>query len=224
MKTINKNEEFFRDYARGMLVRQLDYYAKHRPELFAKVTEELKENFINRTMEDARKFAEGVEQENDWFMQSLDYGVLHPDNKTSRKLFEDLTGISLPPTVTGTHKVVNEYFSESLSAYRKRKAAEAEENARLEAEAEAKEKQDYIEGVLSKIKAKELVDGRELVDAARHLGIEVPIQTAGMLIKRVRSIGMIHGQIAARIDGKQLSDKGWRIYFDVAKSLEEVPA
>jgi N12 class adenine-specific DNA methylase/16S rRNA G966 N2-methylase RsmD len=73
--------------------------------------EQIKNRYLNLAQKAGRPMPEGVAAKNaqrlDELIVNRQYtDLLHPDNKISRQIFEEQTGVKLPKTVSGTQKVV----------------------------------------------------------------------------------------------------------------------
>lgn len=107
-------------------------------------------------------------------------GTFRPDNRCSREMFQKLTGIKLPTGVKATREFLMAYIG---SAW----VNQQQEKERAEREAEAKrdreQQEAYYAGLMDEIatraKGGQNISGRELVNLARHLGIQVHPRTAG---------------------------------------------
>ncbi len=218
------NIQAIEDYANAMTEHELAFYREYKPERLAKLQAEQPnavEDFREKKRHDARELATGIETRSEWFLKRVQSGLLHPDNKTSRKLFEMTTGITLPKTLAATRDVVNSYCGVALSELVNKQNAERDEADRKEREQQAIEETKRLERIAENIRTNRSVSGDEVLDIARHIGIDVHPRTAGSLRKRV--VGVVG--TSARISGKgTLSDGVWDVIRTVRELLAETTA
>lgn len=202
-------------YAHSMLELQL---ANAPPERLATVTEERKAAFIAEMILQADKVSQEILTDKAALWESYQRGRFHPDNKVSRRLFSDLTGIDLGKTCSNARKALEEYVGHDVVKARQDRL-EAEYQARQEAErAKNKAIEDAIvDGATSKIKAGEMISGDSLLAVAKRFNIAVHPRTVGTINKRVVAIG----DGTARVSGKQ-SLPG--TVFDLFKAVKAATA
>jgi hypothetical protein len=179
-------QQAIRDFANGMVDNELDYHRQYRPEQFAKLTEADIEDYRKRKITEAEELATKIETRDPAIVARIDNGMLHPDNKFSRKLFSAITGITLPPTVSGTHEAIrNSDWNVLLAELRTRQQAEAEAKREAEAEAEAKQHAERMEKLVTNWKAATFITGDELIELIRFLNIDTHPRTLGTIRSRI---------------------------------------
>lgn len=136
-----------------------------------------------------RQLATAILEKSDYFCARVCNGMLHPDNKASRRLFEQVTGLKLPRTVKGTADVVGEYAWVQLADYRRRRDTAAALEAAKKQDAANAQYMEYIELISDKVAAGEQIAGNELLNLATFLGVNIPPRTVGAIRKHVVTIG-----------------------------------
>lgn len=205
------------DFAQAMVNKW--YEIREGKSILASVTQE----DIARTKERFRQQAEQLMDEiviKHLLWDRMRNGRFHPDNKASRKLFAEFTGISLPATVGGTVRTIMEHLGLEWC-----KQKEADERAAYEAEQAAEHERMRAEQValMEKLIAKMPceVNGSQLLEMARHLGVEVHPRTAGVL-KRVSRMWKEGKTYYAEHSKRGLSLNGaTEVYFRVCQVIEE---
>lgn len=142
-------------------------------------------------------------------------GLLDPGNKHSRMVFERVTGLTLPKKSSDTTNFIREYVgNEVVSAYFKER--EDAERAKTEArEAEKKQKHEaHIARITAAILAKKQIGGHDLIDIARHVGIDVHPRTVGSIRSNVVWIEMGQARISNRKFNTQSAHKLLRAVVD----------
>ncbi len=207
------------DYANGMVEIELASHRKYRPEQLAKVSPEDIERYRQSKIVQAEQLASDIRNHSPKIVERIATGLLHPDNKLSRAVFSEVTGIALPSTVGGTDRVIQasnpwgQLLVDYWAEYRKQRDAK---QAELENARQAK----LLESVnrsIESLKANNPISGDELVDVAKHLGLAPHIRTIGTLRKRVVSIRP--GQ--CRIAGGNVPDGVWQLLNSVMSALTE---
>ncbi len=155
-------------------------------------------------------------------------GRFHPSNPNSRRLFQDLTGLKLPPTVSGTDQAVREYVgNEAIDAEDERIAKDRRDGLERDAAIKKMACDKRISAISAKVAGQEVhnlpagaIDGDELIDLARHLGIEMHPRTVGMIRKRLSWINS--NQAGCR--GKGPIQNAFVVYRACFKILTETSA
>jgi hypothetical protein len=207
-------------WAADMLSHELAFYAEHQPERLARLRQEnpnVEREFIEKKTAIARETITEILNPSDVILARVCTGMFHPSNPSTRRLFEVATGISLPNTVNGTRQTVAAYFGEHLTRFIDKQNAEKrlEELARKQKEQQAEESR--LAKIRDDIRNERDVDGADLVEFARSIGIEIHPRTAGTVLKRLVSF---RGS-SARITGKSLPDNVWRLIRDVQNAIAE---
>lgn len=142
----------------------------------------------------------------------LEAETFHPSNKMYRDIFSRVTGQTLPGSANETRQVVADYIgSDKLKAAEDARAAVAAEKELAKQAAEAAR----LASIAKRFD--DQITGQELLDLARHHGIEVHPRTAGMLKSRVLSIG----RDQARVTGRPSTGNAFAIRKRVAEKLLE---
>lgn len=140
--------------------------------------------------EDLTTFAQSVLAVDNEFVKRYRQGNLHPCNKISRKLFEGLTGLKLPDTVSGTESVVRQYCGGALEAYDAAVKAARDEAERQEAHKAESERLERLATLSRAVRDGEPIDGEGFVDLAEANGITFSPATKGMIRRRVARLSI----------------------------------
>lgn len=204
------------EIAASMLANELERCAKTRPERLAEATDEMKAEYVERMRWTILGFMESL-SDKEYAYSRLRNGTFHPSNRNYRKAFHGLTGIKLPAGANATRDAVREWIGEEFVAAKEAEAASSRaaaeyENERKRAEAHAT--------AMDRLKAKfsEGLTGEELLELARHVGIDVHPRTAGMLKRRIAWIG----DGTARVRGKGGAGDAFVVRDAVADALAPV--
>ena len=185
---MSNHEQAIAEYAEFFVQQAL---SENTPEQIAKALAENPQcvkQFRERWIIKGQALATSVLAKDKVFADRAMHGVLHPDNKASRKLFMAITGLELPPSAKGTWAVVDGYCGAEIKALQdeRRAQAEAEEAARQAAiKAKADEAMDKAEQVIMQ---GDQVGGDMVVDLCKRHGIAVSPQTIGCLRKRISTL------------------------------------
>lgn len=107
-------------------------------------------------------------------------GTFRPDNRCSREMFQKLTGIKLPSGVKATREFLMAYIgSEWVNQQQEKERAEREAEAKRDREQQEAYYAGLMDEIATRAKGGQNISGRELVNLARHLGIQVHPRTAG---------------------------------------------
>lgn len=213
-------QEAIQAYADWMIENELNHYRKYQPDRLATVTDEqmtafrggwlIKAGDVAATFDDKRAF---------W--KSMNDGRYHPDNRASRRLFTAITGIDLPKTNAGTREVLRAFIGEESALAFEEEVRLAKEAREAEHVAKEAAKRDaYLSTIKAKFLAGGGVNGDELVDLARSLGIEIHPRSVGMLRKRVVWIC----EDKARIYKGGPIDSAYELYKEVKEAMAEQQA
>lgn len=137
--------------------------------------------------------------------------TFHPDNKISRQVFSNETGLTLPKGVIETRAFISNWVGpEKMEAY-----LQERENARL---AKEKERSDIesarLNAIHQKVKENIPIDGDTLVDLCRYLGVELHPRVAGVLRKRVVEINKDGASVKKIKQASGLSSEPYKAYLD----------
>lgn len=176
-------------YGAKMFASELAKYPAERVAKLEQDSPGAVERYRVQLLEDWRENARQFLQRETCYARHL-RGAFHPDNKTSRAMLAELTGIVLPATVGGTRQAIRQHCGESYCAAedsaREKAEREARETAeRKESERAAAELEQRLQGHRETVCSGEAISGESLLELARSLGIDVHPRTAGMLRKRV---------------------------------------
>jgi len=105
----NKIQQAAATHAQAMIDHEYDYQKNHNPLSYENISQKQKDQWEKRIHDKSRKLADEIEGRKPDFIRRSQQGLLHPDNKHSRRLFSAVTGLRLPPTVQGTSEIVQEY-------------------------------------------------------------------------------------------------------------------
>jgi len=134
---------------------------------------------------------------------------LYRNNPTTRKHFQDLTGLTLPRGAKATDQVVREWLGKNL--------IDLEEAERLEQEKKAEAKrllrQAEAELAVKKFESGEKIDSDQFVEALKLCGIDLHPRTHGMIKKRV---GWVSLAKISSSGGKKIASR----VIDLAQALE----
>jgi hypothetical protein len=107
-------------------------------------------------------------------------GTFRPDNRCSREMFHKLTGIKLPTGVNATREFLMAYIGrEWVEKQQEKERAEREAEAKRDREQQEANYAMMMDEISTRAKRGQNISGRELVNLARHLGIQVHPRTAG---------------------------------------------
>ncbi|AMV35703.1 hypothetical protein VN12_26660 [Pirellula sp. SH-Sr6A] len=107
-------------------------------------------------------------------------GTFRPDNRCSREMFQKLTGLQLPPGVKATREFLIAYIGpEWVSQQQEKERAEREAEAKRDREQQEAYYAGLMDEIATRTKSGQNISGRELVNLARHIGIQVHPRTAG---------------------------------------------
>lgn len=192
-------------YTRETIDYELSVYRKRYPDFetrWAALTLEQIETWKAGFAATAAEIADAIATRSEKLLSRICSGMLHPDNPRSRKLFTGVTGIPLPPTVSGTDAALaaDPVWGPALADYRRKADREAAERRNAESA--------RLEDLRQRFASGERVTGDELIDVARAAGIDVHPRTAGTLRRRVVEIG----GGSARVRGGACPDGVWALY------------
>lgn len=210
-------EELYQEEFAKVLANTL----RERPDDWASRSEADKANLIaihrDQFMLRNEKVFDAIDQRD---CSMLNNGTFDPRNLSWRRIFTRMTGIELPKGVKATNAAVRAWLGEERVAgwYSARQAKrEAEEDARKLKR--AAERLAEMEAIKASVVEGAGIDGRSLVDLARHVGIDIHPRTAGTAIKRLGSISSNQ----ASVYGKgPLPQSVWRLYRDVCEAVRPV--
>lgn len=210
-------------YGNSMVDREIARHKKNCPERLAKVTADELQRYRESWVEIGAALANDIFSKSDNFIKRVEQGLLHPSNATSRKLFTDVTGVSLPKTVKGTQAAVAGYCGEQIAAYRAALHAEHQRQEAQRLAAENAKQAVIIAGIETRIIAGDFVSGDELVQIARHLEIEIHPRTVGTLRKRVVQVKAEQARITGRGYAPSSIYELYREVADTLKATDEPP-
>ncbi len=118
--------------------------------------------------------------------------MMHPSNRMYREVFTMLTGKALPKNATDTAAAMVAYVGkDKIDAIFEKKDADKAAKDKV-----VKDKEDSrVQGIKDKIEKGEPVNGHDLVDAAKSVGVEIHPRTVRMLRDRVNEISNEKGKI-----------------------------
>ena len=189
------SKSILEEYADQLIKHDLDSLPEDRR---SKVTEEQIVNVRGRLIKQAGELQASINNKAELW-EHCRRGRLDPCNKASRMVFERTTGLKLPASSTATSKFIAEYVgSDIVDASRKARedAANAFEKAREEKRAEAHASN--IARITLTIVSAGRISGDDLIDIARHLGIDVHPRTVGSIRRNLIWIEQGQAQITNR--------------------------
>lgn len=209
-----KRTAAIRRYADSKYRHEIDYQKQYNPERLAAVPQTELDRYRSECLANAEQVAAEIDDKTKCAVAFL-RGRFHPSNDWSRRLFSDLTGIALPPTVAGTDTVFQAYCGAEIDAEHERKRIEQEAKESAAREAEQRKRDERKAKLSAKVAANESIPGDDLAELCGMLGIELHPRTIGTLRKRVRSIN----SQSATIVGKGLSDAAYHAYLSCAAAV-----
>lgn len=198
------------------------YHAKQLaetpPEKLAAYLDSKRSKFRDR----GEKLAAAIRDKSELLAEKLDAGAFQPDNKATRGLFEDITGLLLPKTQGGTYSLITQYAAEAVASYRDKQktlAEEAAENHRVAEEAATKSrladtKQKYLSG--------EAISADGFIELAKSNGIELHPRTVGSILRTVSTVDK-RGRVQSRISKPKLSQGLAQAFHSLNKALTRDP-
>ena len=198
---------------------QLDYAISNTPpEKMAQVTEDRINQFKVAATQRGESMAHDILRDKEALYKGHRAGRFHPDNRDSRRMFTDLTGIELPKTQKGTDPIIEVYIgAEFIKAWKDRRDAERAEKEAAERQRKADEHAAWISKIATCLAGDKPIGGDALLDYARHIGIKVHPRTAGTLLRRVDSIREGQAHVHRVRSGKKshLPDAVWDLFHAV---------
>jgi hypothetical protein len=208
-------------YANWFTEYELDKQRQRNPERLAQLLAENPsaiDDFRNGWIETGNQLASDIVNRTEAFCKKVSYGAFHPSNKATRQLFEAITGISLSDGVETSRKQVHAYAGDVYAQWLSDRQREQDAKEEAAALAESAAKADRLIAIYAKISADTMIEGDQLVDACKALGVVLPIQTIGLIRRRVRTINSCSATISS---GKSLSNSPYFAYRDCQKILAE---
>ena len=199
------------EFADNMIAEEL---REMPPERRATITpqriEEVRERLVNTALSTATAIGNKSE-----LYRRCRRGLLDPGNKHSRLVFERITGLKLPKSSSDTHQFIREYVGdEVVSAYFKERADAEAAEAQANKEKRDREHEAHIARITAAILAKQQIGGHDLIDIARHVGIDVHPRTVGSIRSNVVWIEMGQARISNRKFNTQSAHKLLRAVVD----------
>ncbi len=186
-------EQAISDYVDGMIQLQIDSEEKYNSERFAKLKQE-NPNWLAdgkaRGLPNAIQVANDILNEDKRYIyKKFRHGGFDPRNKTTRKLFFNLTGIKLPSTQRDTNTVLRSYIGEAYCIEQERLKQEAKDNeAAAKRQAADIQYAKEIDAIRCAFLLNKPIGGGSLVMLAEDMGIFVHPRTKGLLRRRVVEI------------------------------------
>lgn len=207
-------------YAQAMIAHEYDYLRERDPKRFANIPPETLAEFEQRTRDDATELAEHIRTRSPEFVRRVMQGMLYPNNKHSRQLYESITGETLPRSVKDTEALVWNW--PEVKAYREQRAAERDAKEKQRAAEEQQRQAKYIAELSEAVRNDEPISGESLVDLAKHLGLSIHPRTVGTLRNRVGSLNSSSGRAFSTRSGTfNLPTTVFQLYRDCRAQLSE---
>lgn len=207
------------EYANDLIEREYGYARTFHLERFLKLTDQEKAEFENRIRKEAEELAQSILDKSPEWVKRVASGQLHPSNGRSRRLFSALTGIKLPSTVKGTKEAVHSYMGQELDDYFAAKEAERVEKARAKSEKEAQRQKESLAASLKALKNKERLGPEQLIEVARHLGVNIHPRTVGAIRKHLIEISDYITRV--RKQKTRMPQTVWGVYRECLKKVSE---
>lgn len=151
--------------------------------------------------------------------ECLNVGSFHPSNKHSRAMLESLYSVSLPNTVEATREAVRGLIGRDYCERMRKQEEDKREKERIDREyAESEKRSEYINELKSRVIEGKTIDGEDLYELAKELGISVHPRTAGTLKNRLRSIA--NGK--ATTTGGKLPYSVWDLFSEVESKVKNL--
>lgn len=207
------------EYSSKLVENEYKYQQERYPEFWLTITEEQKREHEEKQFESDKEFAEEILTQAGLYKRFCQ-GTFHPCNKNSRKLFERLYNVKLPPQAGEARKVIRGIIGEEwIRAIEEQRRREEEQKQAEKEAAEFAEFENRVKIVLDKIKNDDMISGDELLDAIHYLKIDVPIRTKGA-INRISLINSYKSQYYPTKSKNPLPSSCYRVYRQIKESLE----
>jgi hypothetical protein len=207
-------------YGDSLYQHQIDHHREYNPERLSKVPQSELDTFRQRMHDDGEKvaiqFLDGAA-----IMPHVAQGRFHPCNAASRRLFTAITGVTLPSTVGGTRQAIAAHLGKIYTDYFADQEAERAKKETAEREQEAEQEKQRIDAIIADIRNGQAIDGEDLTDVAKHIGVSVHPRTIGTLRKRVYSITAQQAGFRGR---SRLPNTVFEVFRAVAAKLETATA
>jgi len=186
-----KRDRAIREYADTMYLDEVGYLSEHYPDKFEKLTQ------LQRSACKASFTFEGTAlardiRDMDKLPQRIIKGDFNIPNAANRRLFAELTGITLPDTVNGTKDTLESYIGyvggDLKTEYDRRKKQESEARRAARDAVDKSIDDRSIETLMTSVLQDVDITGDELVDLARFLDIDMCEETEMAIREFVVSI------------------------------------
>ena len=215
--TAESKESAIAAYVDGILQENLK---EHRKKFGADapVTQERIDEVKYSLRARAGELVEAIESKESLYHTWL-HGRFHPSNKHSRKLFENLTGVKLPPRVGDTALVIKKFLGLGWV-----EAHEAEIQAKRDAQRRerqfhlAEQQRQRLDKLIDAMPTK--ICGSQLVELCRHVGLEHHPRTIGAA-RNVHSIEMVAGGLRYCVPRGKNPQSACTMYRELMEHIEE---
>jgi hypothetical protein len=215
--TTESKESAIAAYVDGILQENLK---EHRKKFGADapVTQERIDQIKYRLKASARELIEAIESK-ELLYRTWIHGRFHPSNKHSRKLFENLTGVKLPQRVGETALAIKQFLglgwveTHEAEIQAKRDAQRRERQLQL-----VEQQRQRLSKLIDSMPCK--VSGEQLVELARHVGLEHHPRTIGSA-RNVHSIEMVGGALRYSILRSKNAKSACDMYRQLMEHIEE---
>ena len=215
--TAESKESAIAAYVDGILQENLK---EHRKKFGADapVTQERIDEVKYSLRARAGELVEAIESKESLYHTWL-HGRFHPSNKHSRKLFENLTGVKLPPRVGDTALVIKKFLglgwveAHEAEIQAKRDAQRRERQLHL-----AEQQRQRLDKLIDAMPTK--ICGSQLVELCRHVGLEHHPRTIGAA-RNVHSIEMVAGGLRYCVPRGKNPQSACTMYRELMEHIEE---
>ena len=188
----NKQLDAAKRYAIAFYQQELKVYKQYHPDKYKALSDEKKQSAYDYYVDLAHNLINDILGKTENFFNRVENGLLHPDNKVSRQLFSDVTGIRLPKTVKGTHKTILENYGPEIDKIRKDRQDEKDRTAAEKQEKEAAKMRQLLGQTYGVLRNGGQVGGEILATLCRYYDLGIAPRTMGVLDnpRRIKSVGL----------------------------------
>lgn len=163
-----------------------------------------KKEFENLMLENCKKRIQKFE-ESKKFTEILD--IVSPrNNKFSRKAFEEISSVKLPPDMKKTREQIIAYYGNKYAEYAQKKAQEAEKERLAKHNAQQLAYDNEIKNVTTEIKSGNWISNTSFLRLLDHYKIAIPLKTRGWIIHKVVEINCKKWQYRANTKSKRIGE------------------
>ena len=215
--TAESKESAIEAYVDGILQENLK---EHRKKFGADapVSQERIEQVKYSLRARAGELIEAIESKESLYHTWL-HGRFHPSNKRSRKLFEDLTGVKLPPRVGDTALVIKKFLGSGWVEAHEAEIQAQRDAQRRERQLQLSEQQrQRLDKLIDAMPTK--ICGSQLVELCRHVGLEHHPRTIGAA-RNVLSIERVGDGLRYSVPRGKNPQSACAMYRELMEHIEE---